>query len=277
MAAAAAAAVQAAAGALLPRAPHVVHEGYGIGAAYATRPRGFLACCWAAGMRPLQHSAQTRRGADPFVCLVACAPSALWLVPRGAAGERLSALVARLAPTLPCHHTPHATLRCHLGSVAEARAVAATVAAAVAPFELRVAAAVEACHVHYTPAADAGADTCRAVHATVSGAGFAPAWRVATAALRGSSAADDAAHEPHAPHVSLAYRYGAPYSVEEVAELHALAAGDSECAFVVDRIVVATTRGLWPTWEALEEIPLRGGSDAEAAPAEAVPREEEDA
>jgi hypothetical protein len=120
-------------------------------------------------------------------------------------------------------------------------------------------------------------DTCRAVHAAVSGAGFAPAWRAATAALLGpSSCAHDAAlSEPHAPHVSLAYRYGAPYSASEVAALHALASGDSACAFVVDRIVVATTRGTWPEWVALEEVHLTG--DAAAAPAEAAAGEEEDA
>jgi hypothetical protein len=97
------------------------------------------------------------------------------------------------------------------------------------------------------------------VHAVVSGEGFAPAWRAAAAALGEEEA------EHHAPHVSLCYRYGPPYSHAEVAALDAAAAGDSACAFVVERIAIATTHGLWPTWDVLEEIPLRG---VEAAPAE---------
>jgi hypothetical protein len=192
--------------------------------------------------------------------------AALWLVPRGAAGAQLRALVQRLAPELPAHHTPHATLRCHLATVEQARAVAAAVAAVTAPFQLRVGASVEACHVSYAPEETAPCTPCRAVHAAVHGAAFEPACRAAAAAL------GEAVFTPHAAHVSLAYRYGAPYTPAEVAALDALAAGASACAFLVDRIAVATTRGLWPEWAILEELPLLGGQPQHGAlaPAEAA-------
>ncbi len=175
---------------------------------------------------------------------------AIWIVPRGAAGAQLASVVSRLAPWLPKHHTPHATLRCHLASVPQARAVALAVAAVTAPFTLRVSAVVEACHVHYAP--EEADDHCRAVHAVVSGDGFLPALSVASRALR------ESVFTPHTPHISLAYRYGAPYTAEEVANLHATAAGESAIDFRVESLTIASCHGLWHDWRVLEEIPLRG-------------------
>ena len=176
---------------------------------------------------------------------------AVWLVPGGAAGERLSSVIQRLTPGLPAYHTPHTTLRCHLDSVQSARAVARAVAEAIAPFTLRVSGAVEVCNVVYAPGE--AEDCCQAVHAAVAAAPeFHRALRLASAALR------EATFEPHVPHVSLAYRYGSPLNAEEVAELNALARGQSACSFNVDRLCIATCRGMWPDWRVLEEVPLQG-------------------
>lgn len=166
-------------------------------------------------------------------------------------------MVRALAPELPRHHTPHATLRCHLESVDQARAAALAVAAVTPPFTLRVGGAVLRCGVHYTADAPAS-DTCRAVHAEVSGAGFEPACRAAAAALGVPFA-------PHEAHISLAYRYGDEYTDDEVRALDtaAAAAGGPACEFVVDRIAVATTTGLWPTWTVLEDVPLCAAAPAE--------------
>ena len=212
---------------------------------------------------------------------------ALWLVPpAGSEAEaRLRAAQRRLSPELRRHHPPHATIRCHLSSIQQARAVAAAVAAASPPIALSVAPRVEACRVRYAtpgeredcitdapPAVD-----CRAVHAAGSGAGFEAACRAAHAAAvawhlaaGGAAAEAPGAFAPHDCHFSLAYRYAAAeYSAAEVARMDAAADGAAACCFVADRVVVASAHGPWPDWRVIEAVPMRA-ADWAAAPAEAA-------
>ena len=214
---------------------------------------------------------------------------ALWLVPPAGseAALRLRAAQRRLNPALAFHHPPHATLLCHLRSLPQARAVAAAVAAAQAPFQITVAARVQACQVRYAVPGDHGTeriaappdDDCRAVHAAAWGAGFEAACRAAHAAAAawhlasgGDAAGVPAPFRPHEGHISLAYRYAsAGFSELEVAAMDQAAGGASACVFEADRVVVASAHGPWPDWRVIEALPMRGAEWA-AAPAEsAVP------
>ena len=213
---------------------------------------------------------------------------ALWLVPpAGSEAEaRLRAAQRRLNPELPRHFPPHATLRCHLASIQQARAVAAAVAAATPAIAMSVSPRVEACRVRYASPRRAGdciaappdaAVDCRAVHAAGSGAGFEAACRAAHAAAvawhlaaGGAEAEAPGAFAPHECHFSLAYRYAAAeYSAAEVARMDAAADGAAACCFVADRVVVASAHGTWPDWRIIEAVPMRA-ADWAAAPAEAT-------
>ena len=261
----------------------------------AAWPRLRRAAAMAAAASPRGGSARSRAAAASVddgddAASLAAHPGygyALWLVPpAGSEAEaRLRAAQRRLSPELPRHHPPHATIRCHLSSIQQARAVAAAVAAASPPIALSVAPRVEACRVRYAAPGAADGKTrppppsvdCRAVHAAGNGAGFEAACRAAHAAAvawhlaaGGADAEAPGAFAPHDCHFSLAYRYAAAeYSVAEVARMDAAANGAAACCFVADRVVVASTHGPWPDWRVIEAVPMRA-ADWAAAPAEAA-------